>query len=197
MKRIELFYWIREFRNKIDTAICRRKCESVGESTRFGSNVVIIGGKQSVGRGIRIGSRCSINDFCQIVTDHYNSECGIEIGDNCHFNFGCYVSGTGGLRIGNDCLFAPGVKILTSGHNFDDLELPIIQQGLDMAQVVIEDNVWIGAGAIILQNVTIGSGSVIAAGAVVNKSVDPNTVVAGVPASVIRTRGIRAGVAAR
>jgi acetyltransferase-like isoleucine patch superfamily enzyme len=197
VKKIDLFYWVREYRNKIDTAICRRKCESVGENTRFGSNIVIIGGKQAVGRGIRIGSRCSFNDFCQIVTDHYNFGCGIEIGDNCHFNFGCYISGTGGLKIGNDCLFAPGVKILTSGHNFDDLELPIVKQGLDMAEVVIEDNVWVGAGAIVLQNVTIGSGSVIAAGAVVNRSVKPNSVVGGVPASLIRKRGIIVGRVSR
>jgi len=188
VKKIDLFYWLREFRNKIDTIICRAKCECVGKKTRFGSNIVIMGGKQGVGRGIRIGNRCSFNDFCQIVTDHYDSGCGIEIGDNSHFNFGCYLSGTGGLKIGKDCLCAPGVKILSGGHNFDCLTTPIIKQGLDTAPVVIEDNVWIGAGAIILQNVTIGSGSVVAAGAVVTKSVERNSVVGGVPARLIKTR---------
>jgi len=195
VKKIDLFYWLRELRNKIDTAICRAKCESVGEKTRFGSSVVIIGGKQGVGLGIRIGNRCSFNDFCQIVTDHYNSQCGIEIGDNCHFNFGCYISGTGGLKIGNDCLFAPGAKVITGGHNFDDLSAPIIRQGLDVSPVIIEDNVWVGAGATILQNVTIGSGSVVAAGAVVTKSVERNSIVGGVPARLIgtRTTGVEAG----
>jgi acetyltransferase-like isoleucine patch superfamily enzyme len=128
------------------------------------------------------------------VTDHYDLQCGIEIGRNCHFNFGCYLSGTGGLTIGDNCLFAPDVKVITGGHNFDDVTRPIIEQGINRGRVFIEDNVWIGAGAIILPNVRIGSGSVVAAGAVVTKSVEPNSVVGGVPATLLRVRGQKESV---
>jgi len=195
MKRIDIFYWIRELRYGYDTLMCRLKCENVGAKTRFGRNIVIMGGKASDGRGITIGSRCTFHDFCQLITEHYDQQCGIEIGDNCHFNFGCYLSGFGGLAIGSNCLFAPGVKIITGGHNFDDLSIPIIQQGTNRGSVVIEDNVWIGAGAIVLPHVCIGSGSVVAAGAVVTKSVKRNSVVGGVPATVITMRGQHTRVA--
>jgi acetyltransferase-like isoleucine patch superfamily enzyme len=189
VKRVDVFYWLKEFRNKYDTFLCRAKCERVGARTRFNSNIVVIGGKANVGKGILIGRDCTFHDFCQLVTDHYDEQCGIEIGSNCHFNFGCYLSGTGGLKIGDNCLFAPGVKVITGGHNFEDLTKPIIEQGINRGPVIIEENVWVGTGAIILQNVQIGAGSVIAAGAVVTKSVRPDSIVAGVPAVLVRVRG--------
>jgi len=191
VKRVDVFYWLGELRNRYDTTICKAKCQKVGAKTRFGRNIVIFGGRAGGGRGITIGSGCTFNDFCQLITEHYDQQCGISIGHDCHFNFGCYLSGFGGLEIGNQCLFAPGVKIITGGHNFDDLTVPIIQQGTNRGRVVIEDNVWIGTGAIVLPGVSIGSGSVVAAGAVVAKSLERDSVVAGVPATVVRVRGER------
>lgn len=179
--------WV--LRNRITTTICRIKCESVGKGTEFRGSAIVIGGKAAVGKGISVGDNCRIYEHCQLVTDHFDPRCGIRIGNNCHFNFGCYLSGTGGLEIGDNCLFGPGAKIITGGHRFDDLDTDIVAQGLSTAPVAIRDNVWVGAGAIILPNVTIGSGSVIAAGAVVTKSVPENSVVAGVPAKLIKKRG--------
>ena len=195
MKRIDVFYWLGELRYRYGTAVCKAKCQRVGAKTRFGRSIVILGGKAGGGRGITIGSGCTFNDFCQLITEHYDQQCGISIGDDCHFNFVCYLSCFGGLEIGNHCLLAPGVKVITGGHNFDDLTVPIIQQGTNRGRVVIEDNVWIGTGAIILPGVSIGSGSVVAAGAVVARSVARDSVVAGVPAAVIRMRGQRAKAA--
>lgn len=70
-------------------------------------------------------------------------------------------------------------------HNFSDKSLRIDQQGISTRSVVISDDVWVGANAVILPGVTIGTHAVVAAGAVVTKDVPPHTVVAGVPAKVI------------
>ena len=72
-------------------------------------------------------------------------------------------------------------------HNFADTTKRIDEQGISTKPVVIGDDVWIGANAVILPGVTIGRHCVVAAGAVVTKDVPDNTVVAGVPAKVIKT----------
>lgn len=168
-----------------------RKLKAVGPLTRFGGrHITLAGGHARVGGGITLGDRCTVYDFCQLVTDDFDENCGIQIGDDCHFNYGCYLSGTGGLVIGNHCLFGPGVKIVTGGHRYDDLQRPMIEQGLTTGRVVIEDDVWVGAGAIILPHVTLGRGAIVAAGAVVTKDVAPYHMVAGIPAATIRVRGI-------
>jgi acetyltransferase-like isoleucine patch superfamily enzyme len=66
------------------------------------------------------------------------------------------------------------------------LTRPIIEQGITAQGIVIEDDVWLGSSAIILDGVRVGKGAVVAAGAVVGKDVPPHTVVAGVPAKVIK-----------
>ncbi len=163
--------------------------ESCGYKTTFnGLNITIMGGKKNIGNGISIGENCTIYNNCQLVSDD-RLESGIQIGNNCHFNFGCYICGIGGLEIGNNCLFGPGVKIIPANHKFDDIDLNIIDQGHSFSRIIIDDNVWIGAGAIILAGVHINSGVVVAAGAVVTKNIDNDRVVAGVPAKVIRLRG--------
>lgn len=88
----------------------------------------------------------------------------------------------GGLTIGNRVLIAAGAIITTSGH---PIALP--RYGVnELAPITIGDDVWIGAGALILPGVTVGHGSIIAAGAVVSKNVPPLSIVAGVPARVIK-----------
>jgi len=75
-----------------------------------------------------------------------------------------------------------------SNHNFDDLEMPINQQGETKKGISIADNVWIGAGCRILDGVKIGTGAIVASGAVVNKDVPDYAIVGGVPAKLIRMR---------
>lgn len=98
------------------------------------------------------------------------------------------IQASGGVEIGNDVIIGPYVKIWSSDHNFDRLDVTIQKQGHSYAKVIIEDNVWVGTGVIILKGVTIGTGAVCAAGSVIVNNVPQYTVVAGNPAKVIRSR---------
>ena len=100
----------------------------------------------------------------------------------------CFFHSAGGLSIGCNVGIAPGVKIITSGHRIDDIQLPIVHNPIEIVPVVISDDSDIGVGAIILPGVTIGKGVQVGAGAVVAQSVEDCAVVAGVPARVLRYR---------
>jgi acetyltransferase-like isoleucine patch superfamily enzyme len=93
-----------------------------------------------------------------------------------------------GLQIGDGVRIGAGVVIIPSNHVFADPDVPIYRQGNEGKGICIESDVWIGANCTVLDGVTIGQGSVIAAGAVVNKDVDPYSVVGGVPARLIKKR---------
>lgn len=97
------------------------------------------------------------------------------------------LRGQGGITIGDRVYTAPMVQLLAVNHVYSDPNRPMIEQGITAEGIVVEDDVWIGAGAVITDGVRIGKGAVIAAGAVVTKDVPPHTVVGGVPARVIKT----------
>ncbi|MFD4589285.1 DapH/DapD/GlmU-related protein [Streptomyces rubiginosohelvolus] len=105
-------------------------------------------------------------------------------GENVFVNQGCTFMDKGGIRIGNGVMIAPKVSLITGGH-----PLPLAERRafLSFAPIVIEDDVWIGTAAVITQGVIIGAGAVVAAGAVVTRDVPAGTVVAGVPARVVKT----------
>ncbi|MGP8004941.1 MAG: acyltransferase [Smithella sp.] len=114
---------------------------------------------------------------------------GIEIGKRFSVNSGAILDGRGGIKIGNGVMIGPHAAIYSSGHNFAELDRPMTSLDHIMAPVVISDDVWIGAHVCIPGGITIGRGAVVAAGAVVVKDVEANTIVAGVPANTIRKRG--------
>ena len=98
----------------------------------------------------------------------------------------CVIRGTGGVTIGDRVFLSPMVHIYSNNHVFDDPDVCFVDQGITTQGVTIEDECWIGAQAVILDGVTIGRRSVVAAGAVVNRSVPPHSLVGGVPARLIR-----------
>lgn len=134
---------------------------------------------------IRIGAHCRIWPGAGL----YSAGGWIEVGDRCSFNSHVLVYGTGGVRIGNCVRIATHTVIVASMHRFQSPDIPIKEQGVEAQGIVIGDDVWIGAGVTILDGVEIGQGSVIAAGAVVNRSVEPFSVMAGVPARLLKRRG--------
>lgn len=119
----------------------------------------------------------------------------ISVGDHVYFGVGTRVLTTQAqLKIGSYVMFGPGVTIITGDHRMDVLGKYMTQltdadklPENDM-DVVIEDDVWVGANATILKGVTIGCGSVIAAGSLVTKSCPPYSLVGGVPAKVLKAR---------
>ena len=106
------------------------------------------------------------------------------IGD--HTRIGLHNTIIGPVEIGSHVNMAQGITVTALNHNFDDTEKRIDEQGVSTNPVTIEDDVWIGANAVILPGVTIGNHCVVAAGAVVTKDVPPHSLVAGVPAKVIK-----------
>ncbi len=107
----------------------------------------------------------------------------IRVGRNVFINQGCTLNDIGGIEIGDDVLIGPRVSLITSGHPLDPHER---RRQIVAAPIVIERNVWLCAGCIVLQGVTVGEDSVVAAGAIVTRDVPPGTLVAGVPARVLR-----------
>lgn len=112
----------------------------------------------------------------------------IEIGKNVTLNEWVYLSGFGGLKIGDDVRIGHRTSIITSDHKHKDVSLPIREQGLDVGMVIIEDDVWIGCNSTVLKGVRIGNGAIIAAGALVASDVPPFAIYGGVPARQIGSR---------
>lgn len=128
----------------------------------------------SLGRQSVIESYCCIN----------NAVGDVVIGDDTRV--GIHNTIIGPVTIGSHVNLAQGITVTALNHNFDDSDKRIDEQGVSTSQVVIGDDVWIGANAVVLPGVTIGTHSIVAAGAVVTKDVPPHSLVAGVPAKIIK-----------
>jgi acetyltransferase-like isoleucine patch superfamily enzyme len=113
----------------------------------------------------------------------------IRLGDRVFIGPHCTLFGAGGIEIGDDALLSPHVVITSHQHTFAATDRPIRDQPAKFAPVVIEPDVWIGAGAVVLPGVRIGRGAVVGAGAVVTRDVSTGAIVMGVPARVVRYRG--------
>ena len=110
----------------------------------------------------------------------------IRIGKHCRINENVFIQGA---EIGNHVLIAPNVAILSKSHQHESIETPIVLQGDTEANPpIIEDGVWIGRNVVILPGVVVGAHSIVAAGAIVNKDVEPYSVVGGVPGRLIKKR---------
>ena len=128
----------------------------------------------SLGRQSVIESYCCIN----------NAVGDVVIGDDTRV--GIHNTIIGPVTIGNHVNLAQGITVTALNHNFDNSDKRIDEQGVSTSQIVIGDDVWIGANAVVLPGVTIGTHSIVAAGAVVTKDVPSHSLVAGVPAKIIK-----------
>jgi len=118
-----------------------------------------------------------------LVPFHINLGIFTRIRKNVFINHDCSFLDIGGITIEDDVLIGPKASLITESHPLNPTE----RKTLTVKPVVIKRNAWIGAGATILPGVTVGENAVVAAGAVVHKDVPANTVVAGIPATVIKT----------
>ena len=121
-----------------------------------------------------------------ILKGYYKNE--MHIGDGTWIGQQCFFHSGGGIRIGKNVGIGPGVKILTSVHAEAGRGTPILHSPIDFSEVVVEDDCDLGVGCILMPGVRVGRGAQVAAGAVVTRDVKPYSVVAGVPAKVLRER---------
>lgn len=167
-----------------------------GVRIRFAKNVRLARGVyldegvylHALPHGIEIGENTYVMHHAELHVYNFRDlpKAGIKIGKNCLISEFSVLRGQGGVTIGDNVYTSPFVQIVAVNHVYDDPTRPIIEQGITAQGIVIEDDAWIGSSAIILDGVRVGKGAVVAAGAVVSKDVPPHTVVAGVPAKVIK-----------
>lgn len=112
----------------------------------------------------------------------------IEAGKRVAINVGTYMDGRGGIVIGDNVMIGPHCILSSCEHGFGRLDVPMCRQPITYANIVIEDDVWIGGNVCVKSGVTIRRGSIVAAGSVVTHDVPPYSIVGGVPAKIIRSR---------
>lgn len=134
-------------------------------------------------QGAKIGKRVVFYPGVWIISGR-----NLEIGDDVDLALDVLITTGGGVKIGQRTLVGYRTQVLSSNHIIPPIPMRIFDAGSELKPVTIGSDVWIGANCIILPGVSIGDGSVVAAGSIVTKSVPPHTVVAGVPARVIRER---------
>ena len=140
--------------------------------------------------GIVTGDQVSIARdsilICTGVIAHQGK--GIYIGKGTGINASAYLGGQGGIHIGEQVIIGPGVQIFSENHNYDQPGISIKEQGVTRLGVSIGDHCWLGGRVTVLDGVHIGKGCVVAAGAVVTKSFPDYSILAGVPARIIKSR---------
>lgn len=130
--------------------------------------------------GFSMGKNSTIEDFCVVN----NGMGDVTIGDRSRVGISSVVIGP--VKIGNDVILAQHVVMSGLNHGYEDISIPIKDQKCTVKPIVVEDECWIGANAVITSGVTIGKHSIVAAGSVVTKDVPPFSVVGGNPAKVLK-----------
>ncbi len=138
--------------------------------------------------GARIGRRTILHDV-RFFNLYRRGLAGLEIGDGTSVGAFSVIGAGAGVRIGSNVMLGQRVNINSEMHRFEDPAVPIREQGAIREGIVVEDDCWIGSGAIVLDGVTVGRGSVVGAGSVVTRDLPPFSIAAGVPARVIGQRG--------
>ncbi|MEM6258899.1 MAG: DapH/DapD/GlmU-related protein [Planctomycetota bacterium] len=114
----------------------------------------------------------------------------VSIGEHSQVNFNTVILGGSGVTIGDRVMIGPNCTIAAGNHDYHQTEVSLRFAGtISQGPIVIEDDAWLGASAVVTDGVTIGRGAVIGAGAVVTKSIPPMAIATGVPARVVGYRG--------
>lgn len=156
--------------------------------TKYGTGNVIKRSAQilvTYGGHLEIGADCTLQDYCYVALTLPHPK--IIIGNNVVVGRGTMITGKNLIKIGDDVLIGSFVQIIDTDHG-DARDKIVREQRARIGEVVIGNDVWIGAGARILRNVHIGDGAIIGANSVVTHDVPAFAIVAGVPARIIKYR---------
>jgi acetyltransferase-like isoleucine patch superfamily enzyme len=139
-------------------------------------------------KGVEIGENTMVMHGAVLHVYNFRSlpHAWIRIGKDSLIGEYSVIRGQGGVTIGDRVYTSPMTQIIAVDHVFDDPDRPFVEQGITAQGIVVEDDVWLGSSVVVTDGVRIGKGAVVAAGAVVTRDVPPHTVVAGVPARVIK-----------
>lgn len=140
--------------------------------------------------GVRLGPRAKLGAGTVVSVTSHLSRVGATfvMGRDSSCGEWCYFGASGGIRIGDDVIMGQMVTFHAQQHRHDDVDVPIREQGTSEAGIEIGDGCWIGAKATFLDGASVGRDSIVAAGAVVRGRHPARVVLAGVPATVVRTR---------
>jgi acetyltransferase-like isoleucine patch superfamily enzyme len=136
------------------------------------------------GAKVQVGAGCHLRRGVELKVD---GGARLRLGARVHLGPWSTLSALDDLEVGDDCLIAEGVSIRDHDHAITRWDLPYATQGHAIAPVRLGPNVWLGAHVTVVKGVTLGAGCVAAAGAVVTRSFPPGSLVAGVPARLLRT----------
>ena len=175
---------VEEIRRFKQAVVVRSIAKQMGLTMVQGAQIMSID-RLTVGTNVVLDSGCYLHcgnmSWCKGMGS-------IVIGDNSYVGPRSVLFGMGGIRIGSDVMISPVVTITSVQHPTDNVTVPMYRQPRLYGEVVIEDDVYIGSNAVVVPGKRIGRGSVVAAGAVVVDDVEPFSVVAGVPARVVKKR---------
>lgn len=161
----------------VNARVRLRHATSLGRRvTLRGRPAVANDGRMTIGDHVRLVSTVAQLELVTVAGGH------LEIGDNVFINYGSSLVASAHVQIGDDCLI--GTHVMVMDCDFHRVEDKAWDTTGD--PIVIEDRVWLGNRSMVLKGVRIGHDAVVAAGSVVTKDVEPRTVVAGVPAIVVR-----------
>lgn len=127
-----------------------------------------------------LGANSTIEDFSVVN----NGVGAVSIGSDSRIGLGNVIIGP--VKVGNQVIFAQNVVLSGLNHGYEDINIPIRLQKVTTAQITVEDEVWIGANAVITAGITVGKHSVVAGGSVVVKDVPPFSIVGGNPAKILK-----------
>ena len=155
----------------------------LGDRVFLGQRALFAAGQEA--EKIVIGDDSHISRDVTIRTEKGS----IRIGKKVNIGASSFLYGYGDIDIGDYCLFANQVELITGKHNYDDITRPMRFQGRTASKIIIGEDVWLGTHAVVIEGASIGKGAIIGAGAVVRGDIPDYAVAVGVPARVVRYRG--------
>lgn len=184
----KLFKWLEVRNNQFYSMWKANEFKQVG-SVYIHYPLDLLGGKYiKLGYNVGFDQRLRLEAFNEFLEDKFSPN--ISIGNNVLIQKDCHIGAINNIVIGNNVLIAS--KVYISDHSHGEisgqvlLDPPAKRKLYSKGPVIIEDNVWLGEGVVVLPNITIGENSIVGANSVVTKSIPKNSVVAGNPARIIR-----------